>query len=69
MTHMSDSVFLLDGDDVFEIPADDVELEADGSGFWLLAADGEDEEEFYEFCDVEIELEDELSELPPSKQV
>jgi hypothetical protein len=57
MTHMCDSVLLLDDDGtVFEIPADDVEI--DGDGFWLLATEGEDEECFYEFVDVEIELED-----------
>lgn len=41
-----------------EVPDEDVELEADGSGFWLLAADGEDEEEFYEFEEVEFEADE-----------
>jgi hypothetical protein len=56
-TTESDRMYILDGDDVFEVPADDCEPE--GNGFWLLAADGEDEEEFYEFLDVEVELDDE----------
>lgn len=49
-------LILDENDELFEVPADDCELEADGSGFWYLAADGEDEEEFYEFVDVEVEL-------------
>ena len=58
MSQPQDSVLLLDDDGtVYEIPADDVELE--GDGFWLLAAEGEDEEEFYELVDVEIELDEE----------
>lgn len=50
-------LILEDDGSVYEVPADDCELECDG--FWLLAADGEDEEEFYEFVDVEIELDEE----------
>jgi hypothetical protein len=40
---------LLYGDDgeLYEVPEEDVELEPDGSGFWLLAADDEDSEDFY----------------------
>lgn len=37
----------------YEVADEDVELEADGSGFWFLAAEDEDSEEFYEFCDDE----------------
>jgi hypothetical protein len=60
-------MLILDDDgSVFEVPADDCELEADGSGFWYLAAEGEDFEEFYEFVEIDVELEDDL---PPSKQV
>lgn len=44
---------ILDGDEVFEVPEEDVEREA--GGFWLLAADGEDEEEFYAEEEVEYE--------------
>lgn len=50
---------ILEGDEVFEIDEADVEYEPDGSGFWLLAAEGEDSDEFYELCDVEYELDDE----------
>jgi hypothetical protein len=58
MSQPQDSVLLLDDDGtVYEIPADDVEF--DGDGFWLLAAEGEDEEEFYELVDVEVELDEE----------
>lgn len=46
---------MLEGDEVFEVPDEDCEFEPDGSGFWYLAADGEDEEEFYELADVELE--------------
>lgn len=43
-------MYLYDEDGLrYEVEADDVELEADGSGFWLLNEDGEDED-FYEFC-------------------
>ncbi len=44
-----------DGDEVEfeEVPDEDCEVE--GDGFWLLAADDEDFEEFYEFVDVEFE--------------
>lgn len=34
----------------YEVAAEDVELEPDGSGFWLLAAEDEEFEEFYQFC-------------------
>lgn len=37
----------------YEVEADDVELAEDGSGFWLLASEDEEFEEFYEFCDDE----------------
>ena len=40
-------------EEVFEVPEEDCELE--GNGFWLLAAEGEDEEEFYEFCEIDVE--------------
>lgn len=49
-------LILDENDELFEVPADDCEVE--GNGFWYLAADGEDEEEFYEFCDVECDDED-----------
>lgn len=42
-----------DNDTLWEVDPADCEVAEDGSGFWYLAADGEDEEEFYEFCDVE----------------
>lgn len=35
--------------ELWEVDEDDCELEPDGSGFWYLAADGEDFEDFYEF--------------------
>jgi hypothetical protein len=50
---------ILEGDEVFEVADEDVELEPDGSGFWLLAAEGEDSEEFYALEDVEYELDEE----------
>lgn len=45
---------LLYGDDgeLYEVPEEDTEMEDDGSGFWYLAADDEDSEDFYEFVDV-----------------
>jgi hypothetical protein len=51
-------MLVLENDEVYEVPADDVELAPDGTGFWLLAADGEDEEEFYEYVEVEYELDE-----------
>lgn len=50
-------LILEDDGSIYEVPADDCEVEDDG--FWYLAADGEDEEEFYEFVDVEFEVEGE----------
>jgi hypothetical protein len=41
-----------DGEE-FEVPDEDCEFEEDGSGFWLLAAEGEDEDEFYEYVEDE----------------
>lgn len=48
------SVYLY-GDDgeLYEVDVDDVEFEDDNSGFWLLAAEGEDHEDYYEFVDVD----------------
>lgn len=46
---------ILDGDDLYEVSDEDVEYEQDGSGFWLLASEDEDSEDFYEFCDVSVE--------------
>lgn len=44
-------MFLYDEDGLrYEVDEADVELEPDGSGFWLLTENGEDEE-FYVFCD------------------
>lgn len=46
-------MLILDDDGtVYEVDADDCEVE--GDGFWLLAAEGEDEDEFYDFVDVEV---------------
>lgn len=43
-------MFLYDDDGLrYEVDADDCEVE--GDGFWLLAAEGEDTEDFYTFCD------------------
>jgi hypothetical protein len=39
------------GEYEFEVDEADCELEPDGSGFWLLAAEDEEDEDFYEFCD------------------
>lgn len=43
---------LLYGEDgeLYEVPEEDCEL--DGEGFWYLAADDEESEDFYEFVDV-----------------
>lgn len=53
---------LLFGDDgeLYEVPEEDVEV--DGDGFWLLAADDEDSEDYYDFVDVEVEEDDEEAE-------
>lgn len=44
-------ILIEDNGDEYEVDEADVELEPDGSGFWLLAADDEEFEEFYEFVD------------------
>jgi hypothetical protein len=49
---------ILESDEVFEVADDDVEEDPSGLGFWLLAAEGEDEEEFYSYEEVEYELDD-----------
>lgn len=51
-------VLILENDEVYEVPADDVEQDPSGLGFWLLAAEGEDEEEFYSYEEVEYELDE-----------
>jgi len=43
-------MYALIDDELFEVDEADVEL--DEGGFWL-AFEGEDEESFYEFCDVD----------------
>lgn len=43
-------MYVLIDDELFEVDEADVEL--DEGGFWL-AFEGEDEESFYEFCDVD----------------
>lgn len=43
-------MYVLIGDGLFEVDEADVEL--DEGGFWLAFED-EDEESFYEFCDVD----------------
>jgi hypothetical protein len=55
-------MLLLENDEVYEVPADDVEEDPSGLGFWYLAADGEDEEEFYEYVEVEYELDEDAAE-------
>lgn len=42
-----------DNGDLWEVDEADCELEADGSGFWYLAADAEESEDFYAFTDDE----------------
>jgi hypothetical protein len=43
-------LYALIDDELFEVDEADVEL--DEGGFWL-AFEGEDEESFYEFCDID----------------
>jgi hypothetical protein len=43
-------MYVLIEDELFEVDEADVEVE--GDGFWL-AFEGEDEESFHEFCDVD----------------
>lgn len=50
-------LILEDNGDVNEVPDEDCEVE--GDGFWLLAAEDEEFEDFYEFVDVSFEPEDE----------
>lgn len=40
-------------EDGLRYEVDDADVELDEGGFWLLAAEGEDFEEFYEFCEDE----------------
>jgi hypothetical protein len=39
------------GEELYEVPEDDCEYEPDGSGFYYLASEDEDSEDFYEFVD------------------
>lgn len=45
-------MYVLIDEELFEVEEEDCELEADG--FWL-AFDGEDEESFYEYCEVDAD--------------
>lgn len=47
-------LFANDGE-LYEVPDSDCELADDDSGFYLLAAEGEDEEDFYVFVDVDAD--------------
>lgn len=49
---------ILENNEVYEVSDDDVEEDPSGLGFWYLAADGEDEEEFYSYEEVEYYEED-----------
>lgn len=49
---MSEYLILVDENgDEYEVDADDCEESEDGSGVYLLAADGEEFEDFYEYLD------------------
>ncbi len=47
-------MYLIDGDDLYEVEESDVELEADGSGFWVCDSD-DGSESFYDFCELDEE--------------
>lgn len=50
MSNENVGLILVDEDgSEYDVEASDVEEDEDGSGVWLLAADGEDEEYFYEY--------------------
>lgn len=51
-------MLILENDEVYEVPEGDVEEDPSGLGFWLLAAQDEDEEEFYSYEEVEYELDE-----------
>lgn len=44
-------MFLIDGDDLYEI--DESECEEDGDGVWVADEDGS--ESFYEYCELDLE--------------
>lgn len=52
-----DMLLIEDNGDCYEVDDSDCELSDDGTGFYVLAAEGEDFEDFYEFVD-EDEYED-----------
>lgn len=45
-------MYLLVDDELFEVDESECDLEPDGSGVWFAFED-EDEESFYEFCEVD----------------
>lgn len=47
-----ESVYIVEGDELFEADIADEDVEVDG--FWLDCEDA-DEQEFYEFCDVDLD--------------
>ena len=48
----------LEDDDGTLWQVDPADCELDGNGFWYLAAEGEDHEDYYEFYDGDYDLED-----------
>jgi hypothetical protein len=47
-------MFLIDGEDLFEVEAEACYEDPDGTGFWLKL-DGEDESSFYEYVEVDLD--------------
>lgn len=47
-----------DDGELYEVPDTDCELDSGADGFWLLAAEDEDHEDFYAFVDVEDDGDD-----------
>lgn len=45
-------VFIVEGDELFEVEVADEDVEADG--FWL-DSDEADEQDFYEFCEIDLD--------------
>ncbi len=46
-------MFLIDGDDLFEIDESECTEDADGSGVWVDSEDGSGDELFYEYCELD----------------
>lgn len=48
-------MYLIDGDDLYEVDASECEEDESGEGVWVADDDGSDSESFYEYCEIDLD--------------